>query len=129
MVVRGVWRTAEGKPFFANLKVMRAVLRRLEEALGPGGGVRAWVFLEDRFGFVAEGPETLPELLEGARRRAGEAFRAENREPLWAPGPVGEPVSPGDPDPTADLARWPAEAGLAETPEDYPWCGGEWLIR
>ncbi len=128
MVIRAVWPTAEGRPFFANLKVMRATLQALEAALAPEARVRAWVFLEDRFAFVAEGPDTLPDLLETARSRAEEAFLADNGQPLWGPGPVGAEVPPSPADAVAPLARLPRDAGLAHTPEEYPWCGGEWLV-
>jgi len=128
MVIRAVWPTAEGRPFFANLKVMRATLQALEAALGPKGRVRAWVFLEDRFAFVAEGPDTLPDLLETARSRAEERFLADNGQPLWGSAPVCAEVPANPADAVAPLARLPRDAGLAHTPEEYPWCGGEWLV-
>ncbi|NOY46319.1 MAG: hypothetical protein GXP50_12845 [Deltaproteobacteria bacterium] len=128
MVVRAVWPTAEGRPFFANLKVMRATLQALEAALGVGGRVRAWVFLEDRFAFVAEGGGDLSGRLAEARSRAEERFRAENGQALW--GPVVEEVEvAGPPDVvTRPLVQMPVAAGLAQHPDEYPWCGGEWLV-
>ncbi|WP_025322230.1 hypothetical protein [Deferrisoma camini] len=128
MVIRAVWPTAEGRPFFANLKVMRATLQALEAALGPEARVRAWVFLEDRFGFVAEGPDTLPDLLETARSRAEERFRAQNGQGLW--GAVAEEVEVlGSPVAVVrPLAELLLGKGFADSLSEYPWCGGGWLL-
>ncbi len=128
MVIRAVWSTAEGRPFFANLKVMRLTLQTLDAVLGPGGRVQAWVFLDDRFAFVAEGGHELPGRLEEARHRAEERFRSENGQGLW--GPVVEEVEvPGCPEAAArPLVELPETRGLADSPDEYPWCGGEWLF-
>ncbi|GAB4260185.1 MAG: hypothetical protein Kow0092_08890 [Deferrisomatales bacterium] len=126
---RCLWFTGEGRPFFANLKVMRLALARLREELGPvGGAVRAYVFLDDRFAFVVEGPPALlAGALDRARRAAAEAFRASDRKELWGER-RDEPVTTEAPDEAvAPLARLPLDAGLADDPADYPWAGGDWF--
>lgn len=124
------WETWGGVPYFANLKVMRLVLSALREALtGSEGALRAYVFLEDRLIFFAQGsPATLPGALERARVAAEVGFRCSDNKPLW--GASHDEIA-GEPDLERLLGllrRVPVEAGLASDISDYPWAGGDWLI-
>ena len=127
VLVQGEWITRDRAPYLAHLKVMRRVLEALRAEVGPGGTVGAYVFLDDRFAFVAEGTGDLAAAAERARREADRAFRAENGVPLWGEC-FTDPVTGTLESAVADLARLPADAGLADRPEDYPWCGGRWLV-
>lgn len=127
--VRGCWDAHGSRPYFANLKVMRTVLCALrDEVNGIGGSLLAYVFLDDRLAFLAEGPAAeLPAALERCRQSTEEEFRGTDRKPLW--GERVEEVVTGLPRDAAlaPVARLPVEAGLAADPVDYPWLGGEWF--
>jgi len=129
--LRCTWSTSAGRPFFANLKVMRAVLGALRgELAAVRGGLPAYVFVEDRLVFLAEGPPVeLEAALERARTRSEAAFADSDRKELWGEARQ-EDVSGLDREALLlPLRRLPVERGLAEDLSEYPWAGGDWLVQ
>lgn len=123
------WVTSAGRPYFTNLKVMRAVLEAIRGALvREGCELLAYLFLEDRAVFVAGGPKTaLRAALETAGSGSDADFRRSDRKPLW--GDRGErPLAWEDrQEVIASLSRLVAAAGSSDVRE-HPWAGGPWLF-
>lgn len=130
-VFRCWWGTRDGRPYLANLKVMRMVLRDLRDAVAADGGVLgAYVFVEDGIHFVTEGPVSeMPEVLARARIASERSFSETGGTGLWGDArletldkvPRSEALRP--------LAELPVERGLASRVFDYPWSGGPWLLE
>ncbi len=124
------WETGSGLPYFANLKVMRSALGVLREELAAaGGGLPAYVFLEDCLAFVAEGPaEGLDAVLERARARSGATFAESDRKALWGEARQEDVSGLGREEALLPLRALPVERGLAQGLSEYPWAGGIWLV-
>lgn len=124
------WETASRRPYFANLKVMRRVLNAVRaEVEAAGGAVPAYVFLEDLFAMVAEGPAPgLEAALDRAREESAADFAASDRKPLWGERRDETVTGRDEEEAVGPLLRLPVEAGLAAEPRDYPWLGGDWLL-
>jgi len=129
-VIRGEWETWRRTPYFANLKVMRAVLQTVrEEVATAGGSLNAYVFLEDRIAFMAEGPDHgLAAALDRARDRSEAAFRASDQKALWGKRSDSDVTSSDRQTLLTGLRRLPIVAGVVSDLSEYPWTGGDWLF-
>jgi hypothetical protein len=129
-LILGRWETFGRRPYFANLTVMGLALDALRNRLAAAGGdLRLFVFLEDRLVFLAEGSEGRLEraLFEG-RAEAAAAFERRDGKPLWSATAADEEVAESDRERILEaLLELPAQQGLADSPEEYPWIGGSWF--
>jgi len=109
---------------------MRCVLRALREELGAArGALRAYVFIEDRLDFLAEGnPGVLQGALDRARSAAEISFRSSDHKRLWGPRRDSTARGPDRERLLDALRRVPAEAGFTSEISEYPWAGGDWLM-
>ncbi len=129
-VFRCWWGTREGRPYLANLKVMRQVLRDLRNELTVEvGHLRAYVFVDDGVQFVVEGPRgEMPGALSRARAASEHSFHEAGGTGLWGEERMESLDRMTRLDAVRPLARLPVDRGLASTISEYPWAGGSWLL-